>query len=246
MTPTLVLVHGFPLDHAMWDGVRAALDPRIPVLAPDLPGCDGGRAPAGAPSLDRWADALAALPGERLVVAGMSMGGYAALAFAERHPGRLAGLALVATHPYADTDEQKAGRAALIAKIREGGAAVAAEAMMGKLFRDAEGGRTGEGVAVRAAAERVGVEGLCYALAAMAARPDRTRVWSSLSAPAMVIHGDADAIVPAARARAYAALNPRATYVELPGVGHHSPAESPAAVANALASLWNQAASGEL
>lgn len=237
MKPTLVLVHGFPLDGSMWDEVRVALDPSIPVMAPSLPGCDGGPVPPGEASLEAWAESLASfLPSSPVVMAGMSMGGYVALAFADRYPDRLAGLALVNTHPFADSEEQKAGRAALAARIREEGPSAAAEAMLGRLFRSPHGEQNAR--AVREAALRVGPEGLRYALAAMAARPDRSAVWSGWTKPCAVIHGAADAIVPADKARGYAATNPSGVYTELGGVGHHSPAEAPEAVAAALADLW--------
>src|ERR1044071_9218877 len=106
--PALLLVHGYPFDHTLWDKVVPLIDSTIQILAPDLRGF--GQTPAGAdePSLDRMADDLDQLLREqhveRAVVAGMSMGGYVALSFAERHGQRLAGLALISSQAAADTD----------------------------------------------------------------------------------------------------------------------------------------------
>jgi pimeloyl-ACP methyl ester carboxylesterase len=51
-----------------------------------------------------------------------------------------------------------------------------------------------------------------------------------IDAPALVLHGDADAIVPVENGRALAARLPNARYVELPGRGHNVQLEDPATV----------------
>ena len=88
------------------------------VLAPDLRGFDGRSPGSDDPSLDRMADDLALLlKGRdipRVVLAGMSMGGYVALAFVERYPHALAGLALISSQAAADTEEGRANRRAMI------------------------------------------------------------------------------------------------------------------------------------
>jgi len=48
-----------------------------------------------------------------------------------------------------------------------------------------------------------------------------------IDAPALVLHGDADVIVPVENGRMLAARLPNARYVELPGRGHNLPLEDP-------------------
>src|ERR1043166_5549095 len=132
----LVLLHGYPFDHTMWDKVVALLD--CPVIAPDLRGF--GKTPPGneEPSLDLMADDVSRLLDgqqvQRAIMVGFSMGGYAALSFAERYPQRLVGLGLVNSQPQADSDEARAGRRAMIEKVQREGARVAADAAIPKLF----------------------------------------------------------------------------------------------------------------
>ena len=76
--------------------------------------------------------------------------------------------------------------------------------------------------------------GLAVALDAMAGRPDSTEVLKSFTAPAVIIHGSSDELIPVERARAMRLLLPSAHYLELPGVGHMPMLENPAAVAEAL------------
>ena len=49
----------------------------------------------------------------------------------------------------------------------------------------------------------------------------------SMQAPALVVHGDADRILPVENGRTLAARLPNARYVELPGAGHNLPLEDP-------------------
>src|SRR6478672_5776761 len=84
----LVLLHPFPLSRTTWAGLADALAVRRRVIAVDARGF--GETPFAGPfAIADIADDLAALLDRlgvaRATVLGMSMGGYAALAFAARH-----------------------------------------------------------------------------------------------------------------------------------------------------------------
>lgn len=94
--PVLVLIHGARLTHAMWQPQIQSLSDTFRVIAPDLP---GHGALAGVPfSIDAAVEQVAAvvdaLTGERVIVCGLSLGGYVALAFGARYPSRTAALIL--------------------------------------------------------------------------------------------------------------------------------------------------------
>jgi pimeloyl-ACP methyl ester carboxylesterase len=74
----------------------------------------------------------------------------------------------------------------------------------------------------------------------MAARPDSTAFLASTSVPVLVVVGEQDAITPPAAARQMAAAAPEAELVELPGVGHLSPAEDPVGFADAVLGWWSR------
>jgi pimeloyl-ACP methyl ester carboxylesterase len=105
--PALLLVHGLAgqLRHFTYDIVdRLAAHYRVVVV--DRPGSGYSiRTPGASAALGAQADILAALIDhlqlDRPVVVGHSMGGAVALALAQRHPERVAALALIAplTHP---------------------------------------------------------------------------------------------------------------------------------------------------
>lgn len=243
--PPLILIHGYPLDHTMWKAVVAALDNKTRIFTPDLPGFGHNPVATGEPSMELMADDVAKIFGlhkiRQAVIAGMSMGGYVALALAERHGERVAGLGLISTQATTDSDEGKQARRTLIEKVRREGTKPAVDALMPKLFSAANEHNAELTRLAREGAECAGVDGVCWALEAMARRPDRTGIVKNLGVPTLVLHGAEDKIIPVEGARQLAQNIPGAKYVELAGVGHASPLESPQAVADALLDLLSRA-----
>lgn len=239
----LVLLHGFPVDHRMWDGVVDALHVEIPVLAPDLPGLGSALLPAdGAPSLDASADAVAAVVRraghERALVAGLSMGGYVALALAERHPELVAGLALVDTKATADADDARANRLRVADEVETTSSVDAVLGMVGSLLSATSvrehPGLPGEVTAWIGEQEPAGV---AWSQRAMAARPDRTQVLAGFDGPVVVVVGEDDTVTPLPGAQQMVDAASDTTLVVVPGAGHLSAVEAPGAVAEALAGL---------
>jgi pimeloyl-ACP methyl ester carboxylesterase len=239
--PPLILIHGYPFDHTMWKFVVAKLETKTQVITPDLPGFGDNPVEIAEPSIDVMADDIADLfefhKIRHAVVAGMSMGGYVALAFAQRHAERVAGLGLISTQATADPDEVKESRRTLIKKIQREGTQPALETLLPKIFSQANQNNS---VLIRfpiRGVENAGVEGICWALEAMARRPDRTAMLGTVECPVLVLHGSEDKIIPAEKARQLSETIPDANYVEVAGAGHASPLETPEAVADALLDL---------
>jgi len=243
--PPLLLLHGYPFDHTMWDHVAALLATKTRLLTPDLRGFGGQPVGEREPSLDVMADDLVALLDKaaigRVVVGGMSMGGYAALAFAQHHPARLAGLALISTQAVADTEQARAGRQAMIEKVRQEGSGSAARAAMEKLFAPRNAGKSELTRFPLQGAIRAGVEGIVWGLQAMAGRPDRSEVLRNVKAPVLVLHGEEDQFIPCERAREMAQLASDTRFVAIAGAGHATPLEAPTEVARALEELLARA-----
>jgi pimeloyl-ACP methyl ester carboxylesterase len=241
--PALVLLHAFPLDHRMWEPA-ANLLADLPLVLVDLPGA--GFSPVTVPTIDAAAEALVTTLDragiDRWVVAGVSMGGYVAMAVARLYPGRLAGLALIDTKPQADDAGARAARHDLARRVLAAGSAEPvlgmADTLLGPATRAAQPDLVDQ---VRSWIASGDSAGIAWAATAMAARPDATGTLGGLRVPTAVIVGEDDSFSPPAVARAMAARIPRAELTELPGVGHLSPVEAPSAVAGVLRSLHGRA-----
>ncbi len=98
MRPRLILIHGSRVSGVQWAAHRRWLEPEFDVSLPDLPG-HGVRATQPftmAAAVDSVSEAVdAAPPGQPIVLAGHSLGGYVAMEYAGAHPDRLAGLVTI-------------------------------------------------------------------------------------------------------------------------------------------------------
>ena len=234
----VVLLHAFPLNRAMWEPQIAALFGECRCIVPDLRGF--GDSPKGGPfSMDAYADdvvaLLDALQVDQAVVAGLSMGGYVALNLWRRFRPRVRALPLAHTRAAADTPEGLAQRDELIALARRAGAAAVAERQVTGLIGKSTREKQPELVErIRAEMARESVEGIVGALEAMKARPDSTDLLATIDVPTLVIVGEEDVITPVKEARAIAERIRGSRLEVIPGAGHLSNVERPAAFNAAL------------
>jgi len=235
--PSVVLVHGYPLDGAMWSGVARALSTRFRVFKPDLPGRgENPTAPDGTiEDQAAFVEAILAQLPAPAGLAGFSMGGYAVFALLKRGIAAVGALALLDTRAAADNEAGREARDASIAMVRTGGAAVIADGMIGKLLAPASLQNTNLIDRLKRIILRQKPETLESDLTAMRNRPDSTELLSRIAAPTIVLAGDQDAITPPAECQSMAEAIAGARFVTIPGAGHLTPMERPGAVAAALA-----------
>lgn len=231
----LVLLHAFPLDHRMWDGVR--VDDHVDLLTPDQRGF--GDAPLGAdePDLARVAaDVVARLDGRPALIGGCSMGSYVAMAVLRAAPELVAGLVLVSSRATADTEAGRANREAMATKIETEGSSFVADAMLPALLGAETHERRPEVVdTVRTLVTEQDGAAIAWAQRAMGARPDSSELLRRTDVPTLIVRGEQDALIPAEEADALAALMPKAEVVVLAGAGHLPPVEAPEEFAGTLA-----------
>ena len=244
----LLLLHAFPLSARMW---QAQLD-ELPgpdgsgarVLAVDLRGFGGTALGPDQPSLDLLADDLALLLDragvDRAVVGGLSLGGYTAMAFARRHPRRLAGLLLADTKATADTEQQRGNRERIARAVLARGSVrlLVDEQLPSPLLGATTAARDPRLVErVRELIEEATPPAVAWMQRAMAARGDSLELLAGLHVPALVMVGEEDLITPVAEAEAMAAALPDAELTVLPGAGHLSAMETPDAFNAAVRGL---------
>ncbi len=204
--PTVVLLHGFPLDRLMW---RMQLGPLTGagyrVVAIDLPGFGHGGAPLAGDEPEESIDAMAlrvqTLLGHlriaKCIVVGFSMGGYVALALAASSPDKLQGLVLCDTRSEPDSEEARAKRDATIADVRVYGVRVVAQAMLPNLLTAQT--RTQRALLadeVRTMMMRQPKKSVLAALAALRDRKDRRPGLPHIACPTLVVVGEEDKVTP--------------------------------------------------
>jgi pimeloyl-ACP methyl ester carboxylesterase len=246
--PALVLLHAFPLARAMWRPQVEALQGDYRLIAPDLRGFGGSRGFTAAPSVETMADDVAALLDELkvagpMVLGGLSMGGYVALAFARRHPARLRGLVLADTKADPDDAEGRANRDRLIAFASNNTARAVIDQMLPKLLGPATAAQAPQVVEeVRAIASRQTAAGIVGALEGLRDRPDANPGLGAIAVPTLVLVGRDDTLTPPAKSEEMAARIPNARLVVLDGAGHLSNLEQPDRFTAALRSFLQSVA----
>jgi 3-oxoadipate enol-lactonase len=236
--PPVVLLHGFPLDARVWAAQREALAGTHRVVTPDLRGF--GRSTSDKPfTMESIADEVHALLAELgalpVVLGGLSMGGYAALAYAKKYPTDLKGLLLIDTRAEADTPEGREARQKMIELVRRDGSSAVADAMMPKMLAPDTPSRAPQvAQELRRIMESQPPRTIENALVALRDRPDFGQDLPSIAVPTLVLVGEADAITPPAMAQTLQRNIPNAKLVTIPNAGHMTPMEQPEQVNRAI------------
>jgi pimeloyl-ACP methyl ester carboxylesterase len=229
----VVLLHAFPLSSAMWLEQRNTLGERCRVITPDQRGFGGSPLGHDEPSLDHVADDVAGLLDgmglDQVVLGGQSMGGYAAMAFLRRHPGRVRALVLADARAGADAPEAAANRERIADRLEaEGTTDVLVEDVLPKLVGATSGrDRPHVGGRVRALVEAAPPAAAAWAQRAMAARPDSLDTLRATDVPALVVWGEEDELASRADVDAMVDALPQGRLAVLSAAGHLSAVEVP-------------------
>ena len=232
----LVLLHGYPLDRHLWDDIVPLLEDRFDLIMPDLRGFGGSSTVDSFYAMEDYALDIAGLMDhlgiQKAAIAGHSMGGYVALAFARLFPERVRGLGLISSQVAADPEERKQGRYKSAAEVADKGIASVVETMTPKFTSDARLQKF-----ARQSMERQQPAAYIGALKAMAERVDSTPLLSSFAFPVVIVHGNDDALIPIDRAREVKAAIASADLIEISGAGHMPMMEAAEQTAEALKHL---------
>jgi 3-oxoadipate enol-lactonase len=233
--PWVVFSNSLMTNLSMWDEQAAALSGRFRVLRYDQRGHGGTDAPEGAYSFDHLvADVVAlfdALEIKRAHFVGLSMGGMTAVALAEKHPNRIDRLMPCDCGP-ASTPQSAQQWDERIALARESGMEALVEPTIGRWFAP-EFLSANKQVADKVrnmirTTPRAGFIGCAQALSNFDLRPGL----AGIKCPTLFLCGSKDASLAGTKA-----LNAGVTgskLIEIPGAGHISNMENPAAFTRAL------------
>lgn len=228
----VVFLHGFPLNRLLWEPQMDDLRGVAHLVAPDMRGHGSSDVSEGTLTMERMADDVHALVTslglEPVVLVGLSMGGYVALAYVRKYADSLRALVLADTRATAETDEGRAARYEMIEEVAENGPSTVAEKMLPRLLSRQTRDENPELVAaVRRMCETTSAAGIVGALAGMAERPDATELLGTIAVPTLVVVGGEDEVTPPDEASRMAAAIPGARFETIEGAGHLSNYEKP-------------------
>jgi pimeloyl-ACP methyl ester carboxylesterase len=166
---------------------------------------------------------------KKAAIAGHSMGGYVALAFATIFPKLVRGLGLVATQAAADTPERKTGRYELALRLESNGVTEVADSMPRLLTSDAS-----LQARLKNLIQRQSPAGMSTNLRAMADRQDSSSFLSGFKFPVVIIHGRADQLIPVERASEVMNGVKQGHLTIIDSAGHMPMLEAPQKTAEAL------------
>jgi 3-oxoadipate enol-lactonase len=230
--PTILFIHGFPFNKHMWQGQTDALNGDFRVITYDVRG--HGQSEPGTVdfSIDLFVTDLVnlidALKIEKVIVCGLSMGGYIALRALELYPNRFLALILCDTQCIADTPEGKEKRMKAIESVKTHGVPMYAKASLINLFAESSfETRKKEVEDIRQTIEQTSSETICRTLLALSQRRETCSRLSEIKIPTLILVGREDKITPISAARLMHDSIKHSVMVVIEHAGHVTNLENP-------------------
>ena len=199
--PVVVLIHGFAEDGMIWKNQASFLQNNFRVIIPDLPGSGNSEGYEEMLTMDDYSVIIKNILDkesiDKCIIVGHSMGGYIALAFAEKYPEDLTAFGLFHSTAFADIEEKKAARKKGIEFIKKHGAAAFIRQSTPNLFSTNTKEKKPAIIAdLIQQYDNFRPASLVSYYEAMMLRPDRTSVLQNFHKPILFIIGQEDNAVP--------------------------------------------------
>jgi pimeloyl-ACP methyl ester carboxylesterase len=239
--PALILIHGFSHSLETWEPLADSLEANHRIIRFDLPGhalsdVRSDSAYSVPETVDQVAALLDEIAPERFVIGGSSLGGLVSWRYAAGHPDRVEGLVLISPggYPNLGVGDDPAPVPAQVSLFLTTAPGAGVRAATGALYADPSR-VTEEQI------ERIGalmrVEGVGQALVERIEQftlPDPNPVLREISAPAVVIWGQRDAMIPPTHGPRFAAALQNAALVLVEDAGHMPQEEQPEQVSSVV------------
>lgn len=222
----ILFIHGHPFNQSMWDTQVSALTWKYRVITYDIRGYGASEVPAAeAITLETMASDINALLDHlnipKAVIAGLSMGGQIAMAFADQFPHRLSGLILAATFPQADTEEAIKTRRATADRFINEGSVLPGGEMIPRLIAPASLRKNPDiAVEVFTMIAHTPPAGAAAALRGRALRKDYTESLTRITVPTLIVVGTEDSYISCNTAKQMQQSIPNSRLEIFEGIGH--------------------------
>ena len=223
---TVVLLHGFLQSLEVWSSYLLHFMKKMRVITIDLPGHGYSEAIEPVATMDQMADAvhqvLLTAGVQQCVMVGHSLGGYVALAYAERYPYYLRGLGLLHSHAMADTAEGRERRRMACEQAESNRAGYILN-FIPNLFDESRKRELAQEIKdLQDICLETSKEGIISTQQGMAQRPSRLDVLQRLEVPVLFVYGKNDRRIPLELGVTQAMLPRYAEIMLLENVGHMS------------------------
>jgi pimeloyl-ACP methyl ester carboxylesterase len=245
----LFLLHAFPFDHRMWDGVAGEMAKAgWRVFTPDMRGF------GQAPSWDDYeldlkviADDLVKLMDkfgiDKAVFGGCSLGGYVVMQLLRHYPERVSAAIFIDTKASADSEEARLNRLRVAESVTESGSAEAfVRAMQSSLLAPDASFEVRE--RVEALVKNVSAKSIADMQKAMSVRSDSHEVIQKFRGSILSIRGSEDLIASAADHEFIMDEALDGVHHEIAGAGHLPPIEKPNETSKVINNFLKQLING--
>ena len=197
----IVFLHGFPFDKTMWQEQLDYLKATNRVIACDIRGFGKSTDEESPLSMDLFANDLILfidkLGFEKVIICGLSMGGFIALNAIKRFPSRFEALILCDTQCIADSHDVKAKRYKTIQDIKEYGVSNFNEGFIKNVFHEDSITNKPELVEqLRSVVFSNSQHIITQGLVALAERSETCSFLDKIAIPTLIICGREDAVTP--------------------------------------------------
>jgi len=207
---TIVLLHGFLENKSMWDSFVEELARDFRVVTIDLPGHGETDNMGPVHGMGLMADivntVLTSIGVKESIIAGHSMGGYAALQYAEVFPQKTRGIVLFHSHAAEDTPEAKRNRDRTIELVQESRKEFISRFIPDLFASENRSGLEQEINVLKEQAHQISKDGIIAALKGMKNREDKLDFLKKTSIPVCFISGKQDSRIPVEKLLSQAAL----------------------------------------
>lgn len=232
----IVLLHGFCETSQIWDEFVPRLSDNFKVLCPDLPGFGKSKMPSVPFSINDVAAQVASwihdMDLRKPVIIGHSLGGYVALAIANKNENTLGGIGLFHSTALPDNEEKKANRNKVIEFVNRNGVQAYIDTFVSGLFYSKDSPEVKKAHAILSQARQ---EALTGYVAAMRDRADQTVLIARFTRPILFLCGANDELIPVESIQKQAKMAQKAILKILPETGHMGMLEAPAKSAREVA-----------
>ena len=228
----VVLIHGFPFNKEMWNPQIDVLKKDYFVIAYDVRGHGQSDVGNGQYTIEYCVDDLIGLLDTlkitKVVLVGLSMGGYIALRATERNPDRIKGLVLCDTKSESDNNEAKIRRAQQAKSVKIYGSQKFANTFIPTIVCENTLKRKPEIVKfIHTMIDDNSTIAVAGMLIALAARTDTTSSLNKINVPTLLIVGEHDALTTTSGMTSMKEKIPNSDMHEISNAAHISNLENP-------------------